>query len=141
VHWVGGEIAKVYPNCKGSVHSIALRKDSSVGGEVALVGGNDKTLTVYKFDGNMTKLWAIEVDAAPRSVDLFNGQILFGLKNGSIVEIPWHEEGKGRPNVIMTSHCDGEVWGLDVVDLGGGELRMLTTGDDNRILAYNPRTK
>jgi len=106
-----------------------------------LVGGNDKTLTVYKFDGNLTKLWAVDVDAAPRSCDLFNGQILLGLKNGSLVEIPWNAEGKGRPNVVMTSHCDGEVWGLDIIDLGGGELRMLTSADDNRILAYNPKTK
>jgi len=123
------------------VHSIALRQDSAAGGEVALVGGNDKTLTVYKFDGALTKLWAVDVDAAPRSCDLFNGQILLGLKNGSIVELPWSADGKGRPNVVMTSHCDGEVWGLDVADLGGGELRMLTTADDNRILAYNPKTK
>jgi hypothetical protein len=64
-----------------------------------------------------------------------------GLKNGSLVEIPWTADGKGRPNVVMTSHCDGEVWGLDVVDLGGGELRMITSADDNRILAYNPKTK
>ena len=40
----------------------------------------------------------------------------------------------------MTSHCDGEVWGLDVVDIGGGELRMITSGDDNRILTYNLKT-
>ena len=37
----------------------------------------------------------------------------------------------------MTSHCDGEVWGMDVVDIGGGELRALTSADDNRILAYD----
>lgn len=96
-------------------------------------------MTVYKFDGNLEKLWTVEVDAAPRSCDLFNGQILLGLKNGSLVEIPWSVDGKGRPNVIMTSHCDGEVWGLDCIDLGGGELRMITSADDNRILAYDPK--
>jgi len=73
VHWVNGEVAKTYPNNKGSVHSIALRQDAAAGGEVALVGGNDKTLTVYKFDGALTKLWSVGVDAAPRSVDLFKG--------------------------------------------------------------------
>lgn len=64
-----------------------------------------------------------------------------GLKNGSVVEMPYTQDGKARPNVVMTSHCDGEVWGLDVIDLGGGEIRMLTSADDNRILAYNPKTK
>ena len=40
----------------------------------------------------------------------------------------------------MTSHCEGEVWGLDVVTISKGEYRVLTSADDNRILAYNPTT-
>jgi len=61
-----------------------------------------------------------------------------GLKNGSLVEMPWKADGSGKPNVIMTSHCDGEVWGLDVVDVTGkGDLRIITSADDNRILTYN----
>jgi WD40 repeat protein len=60
-----------------------------------------------------------------------------GLKNGSLVEMAWTADGKGTPNVIMTSHCDGEVWGLDFIDLGGGEYRIITSADDNRILAYD----
>jgi len=61
-----------------------------------------------------------------------------GLKNGSIVEMEYKADGSGKPNVVMTSHCDGEVWGLDVVDItGNGDLRILTSADDNRILAYD----
>jgi hypothetical protein len=37
----------------------------------------------------------------------------------------------------MNSHCDGECWGLEVIHLDGGEIRILTSADDNRILAYN----
>jgi len=38
----------------------------------------------------------------------------------------------------MTSHCDGEVWGLQVVDLNGkGDLRAITSADDGRILTYD----
>ena len=48
--------------------------------------------------------------------------------------------GTAKPNVVMTSHCDGEVWGLDVVDIGNGQMRMITSGDDNRILTYNLET-
>lgn len=63
-----------------------------------------------------------------------------GLKNGSIVEMPYTADGKGKPNIVMTSHCDGEVWGLDVVDIDGkGDLRIITSADDNRILAYKPK--
>ena len=119
-----------------------MRTDKAAGGEVALVGGNDKSLTIYQFTGGqLTKLWATQCDAQPRSVDLFNGNILLGLKNGSICELPWSEGGTAKPNTIMTSHCDGEVWGCDIVSLAGGELRMLTSADDNRVLAYNPKTK
>jgi hypothetical protein len=40
----------------------------------------------------------------------------------------------------MTSHCDGEVWGLEMIDIDGkGDLRILTSADDNRILAYKPK--
>ena len=37
----------------------------------------------------------------------------------------------------MKSHCDGECWGLEVIHLDNGEIRVLTSADDNRILAYN----
>lgn len=67
--------------------------------------------------------------------------MLLGLKNGSVVELPWSADGSKKPNVVMTSHCDGECWGLDVIDLGGGDLRVITSGDDNRILAFNPKKK
>lgn len=40
-------------------------------GEIILAGGNDKTLTLYTFNGNLNKIWAVEVAAAPRSIDLF----------------------------------------------------------------------
>lgn len=43
--------------------------------------------------------------------------------------------------MVMTSHCDGEVWGLALVELDNGDMRLLTSCDDNRILAYNPKTK
>jgi len=82
-------------------------------------------------------MWSVVVDAAPRSVDLFNGQILMGLKNGSIVEMAYKADGAGKPKVVMTSHCDGEVWGLDVIELEGGNTRVITSADDNRLLVYD----
>ena len=139
--WKGDQVEAKVDNNKGIVHSVAARIDSAAGGEVVLVGGNDKTLTVYKFDGKLSKMWQVACDAAPRSVDLFNGNMLLGLKNGSVVELPWSADGSKKPNVVMTSHCDGECWGLDVIDLGGGDLRVITSGDDNRILAFNPKKK
>jgi WD40 repeat protein len=135
LHWTGDSITKAYPLCKGSVMSVAARKQ----GDDVLVfaGGKDKKLTVFKFDGKLNKLWEVEVDAAPRSLDLFNDQILMGLKNGSLVVMPYTADGKGKPDVVMTSHCDGEVWGLEVIEIAEGDYRILTSADDNRILAYN----
>ena len=118
--WSVDSIAEKYENNKGSVHSVAARMDDSVGHEVVLVGGNDKTLTVYKFEGKLQKMWTVDAGAAPRSVDLFNGNILMGLKNGSILELPWSADGSKIPNVIMTSHCDGEVWGLELIEFEDG---------------------
>jgi hypothetical protein len=37
----------------------------------------------------------------------------------------------------MTSHCDGEVWGLDIIQIGNGDLRAITSADDNRLLTYD----
>ena len=39
----------------------------------------------------------------------------------------------------MASHCDGEVWGMEVITTDGG-TRLITSSDDNRILAYNTKT-
>jgi hypothetical protein len=72
-HFVGKDAKKSYENNKGAVHSVAARKDDKAGGIIVLVGGNDKTLTTYKFEDGLTKLWSTAVDSPPRSVDLFNG--------------------------------------------------------------------
>lgn len=72
-HWSGDSVVKDYENCKGAVTSVACRVDAKAGGEVVLAGGKDKSLTVYKFAGSLTKLWSIIVDAAPLSVDLYKG--------------------------------------------------------------------
>lgn len=93
-HWVGDQVQKTYENNKGSVHSIACRTDKTAGGEVVLVGGNDKTFSVYKLEGGaLKKLWNVQCDSAPRSVDLYNGMFLLGLKNGSICEMKWSADG------------------------------------------------
>lgn len=137
-HWTGNKInGKGISNNKGPVQSCAARPDETHG-EIVLAGGNDKTLTVYKFTGKLEKMWSISVDAAPRSVDLYQGVILLGLKNGSIAELEMTADGKAEPNVVMTSHCDGEVWAMDIVNFEDGSMRLLTAADDNRILAYDP---
>lgn len=76
--------------------SLACRKDEKIG-ELVIAGGYDKSLSLYKLNGdNLQKLWSVECAAAPRSVDLFQGRFLLGLKNGSLVDMPVSSDGSGR---------------------------------------------
>jgi hypothetical protein len=111
---------------------------------VLLVGGADKTISSYTINngGALSKAWTIPTDSPPRSIDLFNGSLLMGLKNGSICVMPYsaNAQANAKAHVVMNSHCDGETWGMEVCTLENGETRLITTGDDNRILCYNPVT-
>lgn len=60
------------------------------------------------------------------------------MKNGSIAELEMSDKATGQIQTVMTSHCDGEVWAMDVVEFEDGRMRLLTSSDDNRILAYDP---
>ena len=111
--------------------------------DLVLVGGKENNLQAITHQGGKFKaLWTIDVGGKPRSIDLCvnSGNVLLGLKNGSIVEMPMSNDGNKLQTTIMSSHCDGEVWGLQVVDLGGGNTRILTSADDNRIICYDGKT-
>lgn len=83
-------------------------------------------------------MWNVAVEAAPRSVDLFNGVLLLGMKNGSIAQMAMTADGSAEPNIIMKSHCDGEVWAMEVIDFEDESKRVITAADDNRLLVYDP---
>lgn len=139
-HWTNNKLnGKAVDNSKGPIQSVAARESKL--GELILAGGNDKTITVYKFEGKLAKLWSLAVDAAPRSLDLHNEILLMALKNGSIVEMPMTADGKGTPNTVMTSHCDGELWACECITFEDGSMRLITSSDDGRILAYDPLTR
>ena len=111
--------------------------------DLILVGGKENNLQAITYsNGKFKALWTIDVGGKPRSIDLClkSGKFLLGLKNGSIVEMPMSDDGNKLQTTIMSSHCDGEVWGLQVVDLGGGNTRILTSADDNRIICYDGKT-
>jgi len=67
-----------------------------------------------------------------RSIDIFNGNMLVGTRDGSI----WHISPSTGSNLIMSSHSDGEVWGLDT-----HQGKVLTTGDDNKVILWNPEKR
>jgi WD40 repeat protein len=72
----------------------------------------------------------IEFGSLVRAVDCFNGNLLVGLRDGTI----WHRPSDGgEGKAIMSSHNDGEVWGLDILD-----GKVWTSGDDNQVICWDP---
>ena len=59
--------------------------------------------------------------------------MLAGLRNGDIWLRPL-DSGEGK--VIMSSHNDGEVWGLAMKD-----GKLLTSGDDNQVIIWDPEKR
>lgn len=75
----------------------------------------------------------------PRSIDLFNGNLLVGLRNGSICEFKnVIDTDKPEERSIMQSHFEGEAWGLALIDDGA---KILTTGDDNKIMLFDNESR
>ena len=88
---------------------------ADAGADLVLVGGKENSLQAVIYgNGKFKPLWTVDVGGKPRSIDLLQttGRILLGLKNGSIVEMPMSDDGNTLQTTIMSSHCDGEVWGL-----------------------------
>lgn len=50
-------------------------------------------------------------------------------------------DGKGTANIVMTSHCDGELWACECISFEDGSMRLITSSDDGRILCYDPITR
>jgi WD40 repeat protein len=63
-------------------------------------------------------------------VDELDGKIIVGLRTGSIVELMGRQK-----RVVMESHSDGEVWGLDIHF--GNPSVLITTGDDNKVKVWD----
>lgn len=142
--WNGVSQGKSFANCKGAVQSLTIGMEGS--DEYLLAGGSDKTVTIYKVAGSaLTKSNSVTADAVAKSLDFFKGSVLAGLKNGNIQAAKFEvktdtteaKQVQLEPHTIMSSHCDGECWGLEVIHLENGEIRVLTSADDNRILAYD----
>ena len=65
-----------------------------------------------------------------RAIDVYNGKMLVGVRNGFIYEVDLATQTK---TTIMESHSDGEVWGLSVVN----NDQVITSGDDNKIKLWS----
>ena len=104
-----------------------------------LSGGKDKRICIISAAGGAFKLVKfIDISSSyPRSLDFFNGNLLVGLRNGSILEFNEALTAESpEERVIMQSHFEGEIWGLDVA-----QGKVITSGDDNKIMMFDYETK
>lgn len=93
-------------------------------------GGKDNALKISTLDGDVIKTKILPSYA--KSIDVVKNNVIIGTKDGVILEI----DGANEPREIMKGHYQGETWGLAV-----GSDFIYTSGDDNRILAFNTKTK
>ena len=78
---------------------------------------------------------ALGVNHFASSMDILDGKILVGHDNGRIQTVMVDGSDKQMVNV---SHCDGEAWGLQIIEDKG---TFLTCGDDNQIMEYSIKEK
>lgn len=86
---------------RAACHTLRVESDK------IYTGGNDKKLWVL--DSNLGVTTSHDLPDTPRAVDVKGNNLIVGCINGDIVEIAGTTK-----KTVMESHCDGEVWGLDV---------------------------
>ena len=125
--WNGTSIAKTI-GChgKGFVGAITW-----VGG-VLYSGGSDGKVCIIDCD-TLEPTNAIQFPALPRALDAFNGNLVVGLRTGSIVQANMET---GDMTTLMQSHNSGEVWGLSQ-----DGCNVYTSGDDNQVKVWDPLTR
>ena len=74
-------------------------------------GGKDGQVIQWNCSGDGLPVVRAKIDFNDlvRSIDILHGNLLVGTRNGSI----WHGPAGAKGTEIMSSHSDGEVWGLD----------------------------
>lgn len=95
-------------------------------------GGKDGRVCITD-TSTMECIKAIDFGMLPRAIDVHNGNLVVGLRNGSIVECNLESQ---EMVTYMQSHNDGEVWGLALDDSS-----VYTSGDDNQVKKWDPFTR
>lgn len=70
-----------------------------------------------------------------KSLDFYQGNLLVGLRNGTILELKsaLEPDSKEQPQIKIQSHFTGEAWGL----ASAGNNKIVTCCDDNRVLMFD----
>jgi len=100
-----------------------------IGGKLISGGKDGKVAITEPASGTVEK--TVDFGNLVRAVDMRpDKSALVGLRDGTIYTL---NIDSGAKNIVMQSHCEGEVWGLAAVD----DSRVVTSGDDNKIMVWD----
>lgn len=100
--------------------------------------GKDDMLSVFSCEQGeyqFLRQIAMEQYHFASSIDILDGKVLVGHDNGKIQTV--NIDGTGK-QLVNASHCDGESWGLHILDDKG---TFITCGDDNIIYEFDMKQK
>jgi WD40 repeat protein len=125
--WSGNSCTKTIKAHTGLISTI-----SAIPGGV-VTGGKDNVLII--FTEEFKEIRRVKVSACPKALDQNgDGSFVVGLRDGTIVEFV----NGTQPRVVMSSHSDGETWGLTICPNTG---YVITTSDDNKIMVWDPKNR
>lgn len=143
----GGDNGQIYVWSDGcsvvkaiKAHSAGITGITADGGKL-ISGGKDKRICIISASGGNFKLekFLDFSSSFPKALDMLNGNLLVGLRNGSVCEFKnVLEEENPVENVLIKSHFEGEIWGLELVP---DQNKVLTCADDNQIMQWDYNTK
>jgi WD40 repeat protein len=92
---------------------------------------------ILKDHGEYDVIDEFQTESPVKALDVNEDEdLVLGLKNGSIKIKKLKDETKSE-SIFLRSHSFGTIGGLDFIP----ECRAITTGEDNRILLWNLRSK
>ena len=131
----GGSNSLIYVWNGNSIKQTLNCHDAGFVGAINWVGGmlysGGRDGKVYITDtSTMETQKGIEFGVLPRAIDVHDGNLVVGLKSGSIIECNIES---GEMNTLMQSHNEGEAWGLAMDD-----GHIYSSGDDNQVKKWSP---
>ena len=116
----------------GSIQNITYKK------QLSKIFVTDSLYKVYMIEDTLFTLRdSFSLKSVVKSIDVNDDfQMVLGLKNGDIVLKHWEDKTKYE-EVYLKSHSEGSIGGMAFVP----EYKLITSGEDNKILLWNLRSK
>ena len=117
---------------KGSIQNITYKK------QLSKIFVTDSLYKVYIMEDTLFTISdSFTLKSVVKSIDINDDfQMILGLKNGDIILKHWEDSTKYE-EVYLSSHSQGSIGGMAFVP----EYKLVTSGEDNKILLWNLRSK